>query len=144
MTTKRERALYSEARARGERASIALSDARTMDRWETLESVELVRFRWIPDDEMFDDSYLETWGFSPARLASECKALWEMIARDGVWGLQGEFRISPESGWESGDAVWGFVGTDRNGYEESIASETMRMLREALKARCSRCRARAA
>jgi hypothetical protein len=111
-----------------------------MDRWETLESIGLVRLRWVEDSEMFDDTFLETWGLSPARLASERKRLWDMIARDGVWGLQGEFRLSPESGWKSGDAVWGFVGTDRNGYEESIASETMRELRDALKSRCPRCR----
>ncbi len=131
--------LYWKARSEGTRASTALWEARTMAQWEVLESAGLVRLRFVPDDEAYDDSYLETWGLSAHRLECERKKLWELIERDGVWSLLGQYRLIGGD-WETGDAVCGFVGTDRNGAEPDIASVTIDCLRDALKKRCRECR----
>lgn len=141
-----------------ERAEIALSEARSLERFEHLESVGLVRFRWVPDFEPFDDSYIDTWEDVPEGKRERIRAdLRERIERDGVWGLVGEYRLLPlhhgegpivtsypseeaEPGWEIGGSCFGFVGTEPNGYESSIAAETVDALMEALRSRCPRCR----
>jgi hypothetical protein len=118
----------------------ALWEARTMAQWETLESAGLVRLQYVPYDEPYDVSYVDTWGLSDGRTEREKKRIADLIESDGVWNLLGQYRTDRSQPFETGDAVCGFVGTDRNGYEPSIASNTIEELRKALKNRCRECR----
>lgn len=134
----------------GENARCCLDDARTRIAFEDAERAGLVRLRFVPDSEPFDDSYIDTWTDQTESQRERARAeLWEKIERDGVWGLVGQFRVSPaetiseidgDDGWENADGVWGFVGTEPNGYESGIMAETLSALRDALKSRCPSCR----
>lgn len=147
----------------GENAKICFQGAKINIAFADAESAGLVRLRWIPE-HIWDIENLEGDCFNPDvntdihpdRLERERKEFHEKIERDGVWGLQGEFRILPlhhgagdivpyysedkEPGWESADAVWGFVGTETNGHETDIKSETLIALRDSLRSRCPCCR----
>ena len=147
---------YREARRAGYRPNVALDHARTLHRWRIAEDAGLVRLRVAPDDITLDDVAPE-WGdpedWPGGRRAQEAaqKALRESIERDGVWGIVGEYRTSPDGEWESGDGVWGFVGDPGfepaddyyrefgNGYAADIQWETLRQLVEALRSRPPRC-----
>lgn len=147
---------YRKFQSRGQSARFALRDARTMAMWEQLESIGLVRFQFVLEQEPYDDSYIDTWtDRSERERAHARKELWETIERDGVWMLVGEFRMLPyahgevsvpyvspeqESGWEHGVSIGGLVGTGETGYETDIAYQTIEALRTALRSRCPRCR----
>jgi hypothetical protein len=123
-----------------ERAATALQEACTIEHWDVLESLGMVRLRWAPDDAYYDDSYLDTWDISDEQRERIRQKLWESINRDGVWGLVGEYKLHPnDDTWEHGGSCWGFVGTDRNGSEFSIMQETIDALVEGLKSRKPRC-----
>jgi len=36
----------------------------TLAQWEFFERQGLMRLRWEPDNEMYDDSYIDTWDVS--------------------------------------------------------------------------------
>lgn len=153
-----------EQRYPGMTMQTALAEARTLERFEHLESVGLVRFRWVPDDQWTMED-LEGDCFRPEchpeisaeRIEREREEFHRTVERDGVWGIVGEYRLLPlhhgegdivtycdpddEQGWEHGGSVWGFVGTEGNGYETDIMAETMDALLTALRARPPRCSA---
>lgn len=154
---------YNNARSEGYRAIDALYQAVTLDQFETLEDIGLVRFRWIPDEDFIIEN-LEGDCFDPAcnpdvrpcDLERRRKEFHATIDRDGVWGLVGEYRLLPlhhgagdivpyysedeEPGWETGESIWGLVGQDAHIYIADIANETMDNLRSALRDRCVSCR----
>lgn len=111
---------YRRQRAKGWRAQTALQHAKTLLAFNALDG-DTVRLRWIPDQECFDDSYIDTWtDQSEAQREQARKELWESIERDGVWGLVGEVRCKCCQSWEEVDSCWGFVGQDAGGYEFDI------------------------
>jgi hypothetical protein len=129
---------YRKFRAEGLRASHAMHAARTELAWDEAEAAGLVRLRWVPDEECYDDSYIDMW--TDVR---ECdrkrmrKDLWAQIERDGVWGIVAEY-VSPvcpcckHGGvWEQGGSVWGFVGERDCGYESDVKSECLDALAKA-------------
>lgn len=132
----------------GENARCLLEDARIRIAFQDAERAGLVRLKFVPDTQPFDDSYIDTWtDETEGKRERARKELWEQIEHDGVWGLIGEYRLSPaetisdgDDGWESTDGVWGFIGTETNGYEPDIREQTLSALRDALKSRCPCCR----
>lgn len=154
---------YHAARAEGYNAQHALYNAVTLAQFENLESIGLVRFRWMPDESSCIED-LEGDCFDPASnpgvracdLERRQKEFHETVDRDGVWGLVGQYRPLPfqhgegdivlyyseddQPGWETGDSIWGLVGQDAHMYTADIASQTIVRLVEALKDRCGSCR----
>lgn len=133
---------YAEYRKEGNRADTALAYAKIRKQWEALESAGFVRLVYVPDDDTFDDSYIDTWtDVSEERRERWRKELWEQIERDGVWGLCGEFRLDVDDDyrWDSGDAIFGLVGQDDCGYAPGIMQGTIEALRVSLKSRCTCC-----
>ena len=96
----------------------------TLAQWEFFESQGLMRLRWEPDDEPYDDSYIDTWDVSLEERNNIRIQLWRDIERDGVWGLIGEYRVSTDSPWVQVDSVWGLIGQDDGGYRDDIRRTT--------------------
>lgn len=121
----------------------ALSAARTRLAWDDLDGYDAsdgwdlnsytpgeafgpVRLRLEPEQEFYDDSYIDTWTDETQAYRDKVrKELWECIERDGVWGLIGEFWNGQE--WEHADSCWGFVGDDwqNSGYDIDIMQATI-------------------
>ncbi len=136
MLTKDNRRTFARLRSEGFAAPIALHYARIIARWEALEHAGLVRMTREPDNEPSHALDME-WGTGRAAEAAR-KALAERIERDGVWGIQGWFRITPMCEWETADAVWGFVGDDDGGgYQYDIMAETMDTLAKTVSPRAA-------
>jgi len=118
--------------------------AETTNHWEQLEYLDLVRLDWQPDyglsyedlaGDCFDESNYDSVPGGERTVKAQEKAFRESIEQDGVWGLVGQYRLTPDSDWIDGDSVWGFVGTDDTGYETDIMAETINQLKEALRDR---------
>jgi len=149
---------YHAARAEGYNAQHALYNAVTLTQFENLESLGLVRFRWVPDQhsqledlegDCFDPEYNPS--VRSCDLERRRREFHEVIERDGVWCLVGEYRPVPldlpyyvdpdnEPGWTTGDCIGGLVGQDAHMYTSDIAAGTIAQLVEALKDRCNSCR----
>jgi hypothetical protein len=112
--------------------------------WALYHEFGLVRIRIEPDESLYDDSYLETWGLSQAELKEQSRALWAQIERDGVWGIVGEFRRHAGAPWEVADSVWGFVGCDVFApYDSDVKAMTLEALDRAFKAEADELASRA-
>lgn len=68
------------------------------------------RVRVEPDETMFDDSYIDTWGLDDDEAQAERDELWRTIEREGVWGFIAEWRPFPGAAWRHVESCWGFVG----------------------------------
>ena len=102
---------YRRLRALGHVALSAMRDARTAVAWEKAERTGLVRLDVVPDEEMYDDSYIDTWDDkSQAWRDRERKKLWALIEREGVYGLRSQLRV--DGRWQDVDTCWGFIGDD--------------------------------
>ena len=130
MTAQHLRAKYRAFRKNGWHAREAMRAARIDDQWEDLENEGLVRLRGEPDEiARFDDLAGDTFNrkanpdIQESRMVREEAAFRERIARDGVWGLIGEY-FDGEA-WRHADSCWGFVGDDYAGYDHEIKVETM-------------------
>ena len=111
---------YRRLRAIGWRACDAMRDARTAVEWEKAERAGLVRLGVVPDEEMYDDSYIDTWGDNQATCEKLRKKLWAKIEREGVYGLLAEVRVNGQ--WDTVDSCWGFIGDDwkDSGYDADL------------------------
>jgi len=131
----------------------AAMDSATDYVWDRLESAGLVRVEY-PYDESSDyadlagDTYNvelneDTVPGGARTIIAQGKAYKRKIESDGVVGMVTSYRVSTESAWENGDAIWGFVGVadaETSGYLEDCKSLTIAALREALTDRCPTCR----
>jgi len=89
-----------------------------------------VRLVWVPDQEVFDDSYIDTWTDQTEKKRERVrKELWDMIEREGVWGLASEVRCGECDEWREVDSCWGFVGQDAHGYEYDIMQAALDAVR---------------
>lgn len=139
--------LYARFRAQGTLSRWALQHARTVA--EFYEFGDLVRLVAVPDeccslDDLKGDCFdFEASGYTGTRaqLAREEKEFEENVARNGVYGLVGQYRTSEDSeDWIDADSCFGFIGTDNigcrdssfGGYEFDLMSETCEALRNAL------------
>lgn len=119
--------------------------ARIRRRFERLEALGLVRLQVLPDVEMYDDSYIDTWSDVSAEERNMYRrSLWVRIEREGVWGVVGEFRPDPRGpwlAWEHADSCWGFIGDDwqsgygKTGYDVECMDVTIDALRVAIRNR---------
>lgn len=122
----------------GEDARICLDYARTVLLWERLEDAGLVEFSVVADEDydpvgQSDDEDTEN-------------ALIDAYNLDGAWGTTASYRLHPDDAWIPGDSVWGHVGYSdpgspyENPYVAYVKSETIELLRAALRDRCLVCR----
>lgn len=115
---------YNRLRALGWTASDALRSARIKDRFSDLENDGLVKLELEPECDFYDDSYLESCGLTPDRLAREREDLRNRIERDGHWILVAYYRADDESEWIAADSCGGFIGDDwkDSGYDTDLRS----------------------
>ena len=73
---------------------------------------EIARLRIVPDEELYDDSYLETWGLTDRQLEHHRTSLWNKIDSEGVWGIVCETKCQCCGSWGHSASCWGFVGQD--------------------------------
>lgn len=140
MLSKQLMAEYRRFRAAGMQASFAMFAARTELQWERLESAGFVNLT-IEADTDYD------WSDDEER---------ERFGEDGAWGVCGWYTTAPDecqveasfargNPWQTGGAVWGFVGYKQvhnpaeNWYVSDIKRETIDNLATALKSRCPVC-----
>lgn len=133
---------YRVQRNHGWNASIAFHYAKTLDQWQRLggevdyegceeETESPVRLRIVPDETMYDDSYIDSWSESDEKKNKIKEELWDRIASEGVWGIVGEYRTI-DGNWEHADSVWGFIGNDwqNSGYDTDVMSTTLQTYRD--------------
>jgi len=87
------------------------------DKFQKAEEEGLLRFQVLPDEEMYDDSYVDTWtDVSEEERVKEKLDLWRRIEREGVWGVVVEKHFHCDAcgadRWDHVDSCWGFVGDD--------------------------------
>lgn len=113
----------------------ALRHAKIKDAFATLENVDLVHLKWVPDNycdmkELKGDSYNPDVNpdIRPSILKRQEKEFEAQVEREGVWGLIGEYYNGSE--WVHADSCFGFVGQDAHDYEFGIMSTTLKALTE--------------
>jgi hypothetical protein len=112
---------YNRLRAKNWRASEALRAARVRDRFEDLENEGLVKIESFPEEEPYDDSYIDTWGLSPSRLKKAKEDIARLIERDGCWCYVSFFRPDDESEWVRLDSIGMIEGDIRDtGYDVDL------------------------
>ncbi len=89
----------------GENAALALRAARTLSRWEDLESKGFVKLETTPDEDCQKD-----WD-CPSHCTKDhpCDAC-RAYERDGAWETISYYRTDPEGEWEVADSCGGHVG----------------------------------
>ena len=90
--------------------------------WARLEAAGLVRLEVRPDedcslDDLAGDTYdvelnKDTVPGGERTIVAQRKAFEEQVERDGVYGVVGQYRPSPEGKWVTADSCWGMVGYD--------------------------------
>ena len=122
---------YRRLRALGHVALSAMRDARTAVAWEKAERTGLVRLDVVPDEEMYDDSYIDTRDDVSQATRDKMRAkLWKTIEREGVYGLRAQLRV--DGRWQDVDTCWGFIGDDwkDSGYDSDLMRAALDALDE--------------
>lgn len=144
---------YKVERKRGGRAQYAIRNARVRLAWQALGGYEEYEHesKWYREDEtgkqvriMIRDDY----DWEPV-MDFDCKNTkpyqcdWrnrkpcaihkreaERANREGVYGIEGQYRHPVTGEWIDADSVWGFIGDDwrGSGYDIDIMAETMAQL----------------
>lgn len=79
-------------------------------KWEEAEAAGLVRLEVVPDEEAYDDSYIDTWDdLTPAQRKEAKQDLWRTIEREGVWGIVAH-ALNAQGKMVEVDSCWGYVG----------------------------------
>ena len=92
-----------------------------------LKETQEERTRIEPDQEPFDDSYIDTWGDQTQEERDKTRSeLWGQIEAEGVWGIIREKRCHACGQWEHVDSIWGIV--PGNGYTLENAAEEYGLL----------------
>jgi len=145
----RGRTEYRRLRADGHVARFAYHAATINQRWRAAQEAGLVELaiepdEWISFEDLTGDTYNREANpdIPEARMAREEAAERERIDREGVWGIVGRYRVSPDALWKVADSICGFIGNDfeGSGYDVDVKSETLDRLTDALRGRCPRCR----
>lgn len=116
--------VYRSLRSRGYRASEAIRNARVQVEFDACSA----RLTWEPDGTLFDDSYLDTWGLSPANLTQARARLRSQIEDLGVWSLVVEVPCCTCGAWRIVDSVSGLVGQDGGGYEFDLMASALAVI----------------
>lgn len=90
----------------------------TVYEWYGLDQDGKVRIVVKADQEVYDDSYLDTWGLPEDELARERNDLRNRIQAEGTCGIVSEFWNGAE--WVETYSCWGFIGDDweDSGYDQ--------------------------
>ena len=106
----------------------------TKERWE--QAGDSVRLRIEPDyDADFDflcgDSFNPDVNpdIQPHVLERQEKEFLDLVNREGVYGIIGEYRCPCCGEWNQADSCWGFVGDDWHEVDVDIMSATLDMAR---------------
>lgn len=86
------------------RSACALTGARTLLKWEELESAGLVRLRAEPES----DSYFDVYGEPDSK--RERESIVESIERDGCWCVVAEYLDDQKGTWQHADSIGMCVG----------------------------------
>lgn len=102
---------------KGWKPAEAHESARVSVSFAEAEEKGLVRFQVLPDEEMYDDSYIDTWTNEPEEFRVQAKLdLWRRIEREGVWGIVVEKHFHCDAcgtdRWDHVDSCWSYVGDD--------------------------------
>ena len=120
---------YKRLRSQGWRAQQALRAARVRDRFTDLEDVGLVKIEAEPEFEVYDDTYIDTWGLSPEKVKQEKKKLWALIEREGCWIYTSYFRRDDKSEWIAVDSVGMCIGHLKDsGYDVDLMAAAIEAL----------------
>lgn len=122
-TKNRQRQLYRELRAENIPAASAWYMARIFTAWEKLKEEGKVRLRCEPDQLLYDDSYIETWGLSAKQVEREKARLWKRLERVGVWVYIAE--VWDGSEWQVADAIGGVDGELAVDYKSDLCAEAI-------------------
>ena len=105
------------------------------DKFQKAEADGLLRFRVLPDEEMYDDSYIDTWtDVSDEEKIKEKLDLWRRIEREGIFGIVVEKHFHCDACgadcWDHMDSCWGFVGDDwkDSGYDIDFKEAGLRKI----------------
>jgi len=140
--------LYERLRGGGSQSSGVLNCARTIARFRAEDESETVRLLYVADSD--GSAALEWLDQTPEQMGMS-KGQWEAIRKreraraesDGVFGLLGQYRTGQDEDWETGDSVWGFIGSDgldAGGYAPDIMAQTLDALDKAREECCRTCK----
>jgi hypothetical protein len=123
---------YKRLRAKDWNAKDARRVALINAAFDKAEQGGLVRFRVLPDESIYDDSYIDTWTHETEEARKEAKKeLWEKIEREGVWGILAEIHVKCShcgaDRWDASDSVLAFVGEDwkDSGYDTDVKGSAL-------------------
>lgn len=126
---------YKRLRAKHLTVKAAREAARINTVFEKAEQKNLARFNIVPDETVYDDSYIDTWtDKTEEERAQEKKELWARIERDGVWVIYTEKHVHCKHcntwRWQATDSCGGFVGDDwkDSGYDTDCKLMTLKAL----------------
>lgn len=113
---------YHRLRRKEWAAQAAWRAAKTNAEWDAAEWEELVKLDVIPEFDVYDDSFIDTWGLSPKKAEAEKKEIHQRIERDGCWIIVSYFRPDRDAEWIAVDSVGGFIGDDYkdSGYDTDL------------------------
>lgn len=114
---------YYRLRSLGFNAHNALKAARSNVEFKKLELMGVVKFEVVPDESLYDDSYVDDWtDMTESQRAAKKREIWAMIENEGVWQILAQTRCPCCGQWIIVDTVSGFVGdsyTD-SGYDSDV------------------------
>ncbi len=127
---------YRRLRKLGWAAKWAYVSARTKAAWDAMGGftyepggyfvVGPIRLILQPEQECYDDSYIDTWDDLSEKKREKYKLeLQDRISRNGVWCLVGEYWDGSE--WVHADSCGGFIGDDwkDSGHDTDIMAMTI-------------------
>jgi len=100
--------------------------------FEELQQIGLLRFRIVPDETYYDDSYVDTWDISEAEKAKTKKEISKRIKDEGVWGIAVDKKCSECGRWDEVDSVYGFIGNEyeNSGYDTDMKAAGLKAIKE--------------
>lgn len=123
---------YRRLRNKGYAAHEAWRAAHVLEAFRVAEEADLVKLETECEFDYYDDSYVDTWGLSPARVKRIKTGLAERIEREGHWIVVTYARAHTSDEWSAVDSVGGFIGQDYldSGYDTDLRQASLTRLEE--------------
>jgi len=98
--------------------------------FEELQQMGMLRFRVVPDETFYDDSYIDTWEISESDKIKAKKEISEKIEEEGVWGIVVDKKCSECGQWDEVDSVYGFIGNEYegSGYDVDVKASGLKAI----------------
>jgi hypothetical protein len=105
----------------------ALRHAKILLKFSALSDKELVKLSIVPDMELYDYSFIETWDISEREKEEAIKDLIDRVNRLGVYGIKGMYVCKESGEWKDADSCFGFIGDEwmNSGYDYDIMEQTI-------------------